>query len=465
MLLDENTQAILLLSTHFSVAKAGDPKPLTAAEYGKLSLWLREHRFQPGDFLSRFSELKAAWKPLSEQLSLNRIEYLLGRGVAMGLALEKWSTANIWIISRADREYPFRLKQKIGNQAPPILFGVGNKQLLSKGGLAIVGSRDVGFEDESYARLLAEGAAKEGLNVVSGGARGVDEVAMLAALEAHGTAVGVLAAGLLSAALSGKWKRYLRSFDLCLLSSSHPEASFHVGSAMGRNKYIYCLSDYCAVVRSEEGRGGTWSGAVEALKKNLSPVFVKPESDARGNGALLNLGASPLPSRLGEMLDDPNWLRGVLAGERTAPPEGVERTRLPLTETIRQGDSDVRHEQILESVANEVAPALETSHSGGSGASELFFDYFLAQLERHLKTDRKISLKTLKGRHPDLTPKQLTAWLERALDEGIIERPGKAHLYVLSKVSGENKVSGSEGQVIRERVGCDGFQPSLFSEP
>ena len=294
MILNDNSQAILLLAAQFSAARKSEPKPLTPVEYGKLSVWLRDNQFQPLDLLSRLDVLKKIWEAPAPKITLDRLEYLLGRGMAMGVALEKWNSAGIWILTRADGEYPTRLKKILGQQCPPVLFGVGEKRLLEKGGLAVVGSRNVDAEDEQYTRQIAGAASAAGMNLVSGGARGVDETAMLAALEAEGTALGVLANDLLSAAVSGKWKPHLRRNDLCLVSPYSPEAPFHVGTAMGRNKYIYCLADFGLAVRSEEGKGGTWAGATEAIKKSLAPVFVKPDSDADGNRALVELGAAPL---------------------------------------------------------------------------------------------------------------------------------------------------------------------------
>ena len=61
---------------------------------------------------------------------------------------------------------------------------------------------------------------------MSGGARGVDETAMLASLEAEGTALGVLANDLLKAAISGKWRKYLKINQLVLVSTYYPEAHF-----------------------------------------------------------------------------------------------------------------------------------------------------------------------------------------------------------------------------------------------
>lgn len=79
--------------------------------------------------------------------------------------------------------------------------------------------------------------------IVSGGARGVDQSVMLGALESRGTAVGVLADSLLRSATSAKYRKYLVSNDLALVTPFNPEARFHfhVGSAMSRNKYIYML--------------------------------------------------------------------------------------------------------------------------------------------------------------------------------------------------------------------------------
>lgn len=288
-------QGILLLTAHFSRAHPDAPKPLTPTEYGRFAEWLHQEGKTPGDLITDLEAATASWTDPKGKVTRDRLHYLVGRGAALGLALEKWNSAGIWVLTRANREaYPTRLRDILRAQAPAAFFGVGNRDLLSRGGLAMVGSRSIDEADRTYTSQVASDAAREGLNLVSGGAAGVDETAMLAALEVGGTAVGVLAKGLLSAALSGKWRRSLRAKDLCLISPFHPEASFNAGNAMGRNKYVYCLADYGLVVRCDEGKGGTWSGAREALKKRLAPVFVNPTNHASGNQALLKLGAQTL---------------------------------------------------------------------------------------------------------------------------------------------------------------------------
>ena len=168
---------------------------------------------------------------------------------------------------------------------------------MSRGGLAIVGSRDVDAAGEEFTKRAAAAAAREEMQVVSGGARGVDQLAMLAALEAGGTVVGVLADSLLRSATSGKARESIQDGRLTLISAFDPEAGFNVGNAMQRNKQIHALADFGLVVSSGYNEGGTWSGAIEQLEKlHLVPLFVRADSDApKGNLELLRRGGLKWP--------------------------------------------------------------------------------------------------------------------------------------------------------------------------
>ena len=170
-------------------------------------------------------------------ITQDRIEYLLGRGGALGLALEKWQRAGLWVLTRSDAEYPDRLKKRLKLEAPPVLFGCGNKNLLSRGGIAVVGSRNASANELSFATEFGAEAASEGISIVSGGARGLDESVMLGALEREGTVVGVLADSLLRLVTSARYRRHLMSNDLVLISSFNPKAGFNAGNAMVRNRW------------------------------------------------------------------------------------------------------------------------------------------------------------------------------------------------------------------------------------
>ena len=43
---------------------------------------------------------------------------------------------------------------------------------------------------------------------------------------------------------------------------------------MARNKLIYSLAEWSLVVSTAAGEGGTWTGAIEALRDAQVPVFV-----------------------------------------------------------------------------------------------------------------------------------------------------------------------------------------------
>ncbi len=218
------------------------------------------------------------------------------------MAQEKWQRAGLWMMTQWDSEYPEKLKRRLGLECPPVLFGCGNEMLLARGGIAVVGSRDAGREDLTFAGDLGAAASAQGYSVVSGAARGVDESAMLSALENEGTAIGVVADSLMRAATSEKYRRFLLSRDLALVTPFNPEAGFSIGNAMSRNRYIYCLADAAIVVSSTPNRGGTWNGALEDLKAAWVPLWVKRTANAEsGNAMLVQKGARWIPDDLASL--------------------------------------------------------------------------------------------------------------------------------------------------------------------
>jgi DNA protecting protein DprA len=218
----------------------------------------------------------------------------------LSLAVERWKNQGIWILGRSDENYPSRLKTQLKTVAPPILYGIGKQELLSGGGLAVVGSREVSEEGIEYTQNVAQTCAEQGIQIISGGARGVDQTAMLAAVEAGGTAIGVLADSLTKASLAGKYRAGIREKQLTLISPYDPDARFQAGNAMSRNKHVYALADYALVVSSAFNKGGTWAGAVEALEREKTiPIFVRAQDTVpEGNHQLLKKGARPLHGAL-----------------------------------------------------------------------------------------------------------------------------------------------------------------------
>ena len=100
---------------------------------------------------------------------------------------------------------------------------------------------------------------------MSGGARGVNAVAMRAAFGAAGAVIGVLPEGVERRLKEAATRSAVASGQAVIVSPYHPAAGFSAGAAMGRNKLIYGLADVAVIVSSDLGSGGTWTGAMEAL--------------------------------------------------------------------------------------------------------------------------------------------------------------------------------------------------------
>lgn len=295
--LTPNTQAILLLTAPLITGRGETAQGLLSlSEYNRLAQILRDHQRSPADLIGPDAHnLLELCAPL---FGRERIEMLLDRGFLLSQAVERWHARAIWVISRADSCYPKRLKTRLKGNAPPLMYGCGAIGLLDKGGLAVVGSRNVNDELIRFTDNLGRLAAQADLPIVSGGAKGIDRAAMHGAMHEEGNVVGVMADSLERAALARDNREPLIEGQLVLISPYDPAAGFNVGNAMQRNKAIYALADAALVVASDLEKGGTWAGAIEQLKKlQLVPVFVRDGTGiSPGNAALIHHGGRPWPN-------------------------------------------------------------------------------------------------------------------------------------------------------------------------
>jgi len=295
--LSPNTQAILLLTAPLIAGRGtSSSELLTPGEYKRLARHLRDIQSQPADLIAPdAADLIRACHPVIDAARLQR---LLGRGFLLGQVIEHWQARAIWVISRADPDYPRRLKARLREDAPAIIHGCGDKALLETGGLAVVGSRHTDDALIDYTTAVGSLAAQSGRTVVSGGARGIDQAAMRGALETGGRVIGVLADSLEKTALNRAQRNALLDGRLVLISPYDPSAGFNLGNAMQRNKLIYALADTALVVSTDLNKGGTWAGATEQLDTfRFVPVYVRSTGMiSPGLDALLAKGAIPWPN-------------------------------------------------------------------------------------------------------------------------------------------------------------------------
>ena len=420
MPIDGNAQAILLLTVSFGKTDKAEARPLTGLEWDRLANGLRNHGIEPKTLLEENPEdLLPGWDDAS--VNWPRLSGLLGRGVALGIALEKWERAGLWIIARSDENYPERLRKRLKGKRPPVLFGCGSKDLLTDGGVAIIGSRDADNAGLAFAEELGRMAAGAGFTVVSGGSRGVDQKAMLGALTRGGNVIGVLGDGLLRAASSVDRRDFILAGNLTLVSPFNPDSRFDVSRAMGRNKCIYCLADGAVVVSSAYRKGGTWNGATECLRGGWVPVWVRDGGNVGlGNAELLKKGAMKLPSDMGSMADllatkpeVQSQLLGSLGAQdatdagfpvlyKRTGTEEVEMPTSPLSSTSAH-DRDI--------------VASPTTHTDLA-----FYNLFLQRFREMDEGEAPLSLEGIGKKLPDVETVQVRKWLKRGEVENIIER-------------------------------------------
>ena len=312
--LSPNAQAILLLTAPLLAGRSrASVTPLPLGDYNNLVRHLRDTEMQPADLLDSdgLRELDSSWSGLRTRRTLEDVRQLLERGFLLAQALERWSARAIWVVTRPDDDYPNRLRKKMRSKAPPVLYGCGDRDALDGGGLAVVGSRKVNEELIEYTERVGQLAAEAEVQIVSGGARGVDQAAMRGSLAAGGHAIGVLGNNLERAALNRGNREPLMDGRLVLVSSFDPAVRFRGWQAMERNKQIYALADAALVVNSDLGHGGTWAGATEQLGKlRYVPVYVRSNGEpCRGLDELVERGAGTwsepkTPSGLREIVFD-----------------------------------------------------------------------------------------------------------------------------------------------------------------
>ena len=169
-----NAHAIVTLCSHMCVGEG--VVPLEPKEWSELAKLLMEKQLQPADLLG-FSEAE-----MKERLQLatdqtQRLARLVDRSASLSFELSQYENMGIFVITRADEQYPKRLKKVLGNQCPPLFYYAGNLELLDCRSVGYAGSRSVGEEDIAFTKQTVRKTVQQGYGVVSGGAKGIDSIA------------------------------------------------------------------------------------------------------------------------------------------------------------------------------------------------------------------------------------------------------------------------------------------------
>ncbi|MDR0528881.1 MAG: DNA-processing protein DprA [Zoogloeaceae bacterium] len=444
-----NTQAILLLTAPLIAGRGNStPELLTPGEYKRLARHLRELQHQPADLVSPgVSEVLHACRSV---VDVSRLQRLLERGFLLSQVVERWQARAIWVVSRADADYPRRLKARLREDAPAVLYGCGDVSQLETDGLAVVGSRHVDDALRDYAMAVGQLAARAGKTLVSGGAKGIDQAAMRGALEAGGKVCGVLADSLEKTTMNREHRNLLLDGQLTLISPYDPSAGFNVGNAMQRNKLIYALSNAALVVSSDANKGGTWAGAVEQLDKlKFVPVYVRSTGEpSPGLDALRKKGAlawpnpedaesfeavfnAPPPETTGSTQTGFTLVAGDVPAEVDVPtPTPPEFIATPPESMAIEADGNDQNKHALPEEPPAMTPPAPVPQTAKGTPAETLFAAVRESICRLLiapMKDAEVAAAL------EVSPAQAKEWLQRLVDKGDLEKQKKPAGYIVKQ--------------------------------
>jgi DNA processing protein len=180
--------------------------------------------------------------------------------------LEQAAKAGVTTLTCGDADYPPLLTRHLGEARPPLLFVLGDLELMDGPSAGVVGTRKPSDGGRFLAEGCAESFAAHGIPVVSGGARGVDSIAHAAALDSGGKTLVVLPQGLLSYRGPAALREAVDEGRAALLSEFVPDAEWETYAAVTRNATISALSRMVCVIEPKK-RGGSIRTARCALEQ------------------------------------------------------------------------------------------------------------------------------------------------------------------------------------------------------
>lgn len=166
-------------------------------------------------------------------------------------------------VTRVTEQYPLILRHRLGLDSPGTLWAKGDLSMLNAPAVALVGSRELHPDNLAFAEAVGTDAAKQGLVLVSGNARGADRAAQDACLRAGGKVISIVADEL--------WK-HPAGENILYLSEEDYDSPFTAQRALSRNRCIHALGRMVFVAQSDLQKGGTWDGTARNLRFGWSPV-------------------------------------------------------------------------------------------------------------------------------------------------------------------------------------------------
>lgn len=287
--------------------------------------------------VERFGSADAVFRASLTELESTGIQAVSAQALATGKSAElareeiaRAAAADATLVSFDDAGYPSRLKEIY--DPPLVLYARGNAEVLTRPGIAMVGTRHPTPYGLGMAERLACDLATHGLVIISGMARGVDTASHRGAIAAKGKTVAVFGTGVdvIYPKENSRLSEQILALGGALISEfpigTHPAPqNFPI-----RNRILSGMSVGVLVVEAAE-YSGTRITARCALEQNRD-VFAVPgnvtNKNSWGPNTLIKQGAKLVATWEDVWEDLPAEVR--LALTPTASPESSESSSASL---------------------------------------------------------------------------------------------------------------------------------------
>lgn len=234
--------------------------------------------------LSEYDRLVKTYNDLKETFDLNRYNETLNR-------------SGIKFLKITDDDYPHKLKNI---SSPPFaIFYKGNINFLNSYCISIVGTRNATPYGEEVCKKISKELSLNNINIVSGGARGIDILSHKICLENNGIPICVLGSGLLNYYPKENSNYFDKISEVgCLISEYDLYTKPDRYNFPERNRIISAIGDGLIVVEAKE-KSGTMITVKYALDfgKDIAavpgPIFWEKSS---GCNKLIKDGAAIISS-------------------------------------------------------------------------------------------------------------------------------------------------------------------------
>ena len=297
------------------------------------------------------------------------------------------SDAGAVFLTPRDDAYPGRLLEIY--DPPTVLWVRGDSQLLSRPGIAVVGTRAPSVYGSGMAELLSRDLANRGMVIMSGMARGVDTAAHKGALDAGGKTVAVWGTGL--DVVYPKENKKLA--EAIVISGGAIVTEFPMGTFPApqnfpiRNRVLSGMSVGVLVIEAAE-YSGTRITARCAMEQNRDVYAVPGNVTNKGSwgpNTLIKQGAKltatwedvweDLPSQVRLELAE-GWPKGSDAGSNESKPAGAASlfSEQAMSPNERLVFNRLRHDESLQ--LDELIEQMEAE----LGSAEIFTALFELEL-------------------------------------------------------------------------------------